>query len=1391
MGRGKGKNSKTATTGGNTTNTGNTGSTKPNTSNPPASSSNANTIASASKSKAKPPATQNICIRCPDLPTAIQNMHPSHDFNPCFATYTTPPDGTYAVSTLWWGFSDGVIGENMTLADMNISSFDACSKMLKAAKAVGADAKYKSLADFGVESNLRNVKSTLQWEEKVISKEALEAAMKVGRQQNEFKDQQNDMKVMGVGLNGGHKKIEDVVFGRSAAGDVQDGSQAGGASGSSGGAQEGGLADSGQASGSGHVSGSGQASGGGQASGSGQAGMAGGGGGSGSSANTTQGTINLASRPKGKGPADPATASAGTPVTTTSTPPVCPRCPVGCPFKNLHVDLLVCFDDVLLLDKEKALKVLWPNITTEDNIASLVEGFDPCGLLSGGEKKVDHEVIAVMVQGLQAGEAAYDGVPFTKALAETTLVEYHKRQRKPTAPPQRNLERSFLPPPKVRKLEKRDEKALLTPNVQVSKHEAVYQHGVSVPFTPAPGTDDIRYALRDAFGTEGSPIEVYTNHFEVQLPKGLVLYEYQVVGTSPDWETATRNKRKVFMRDAIDNLPELKERATVIATDYYDKIIAGRKLLDDDEPAEVLVYNYKPGTRDEPETLTLKVTFICEYSMDMLLDNVHGRNVGYAERGAAEALNMIMSKAVADGADDVFMAGNNKFFYRPGVQDLGGKRGLVAMRGYYSSVRPAMGAVTLNINTLTSAFYRQQTIAQYLAGLRGGDEMGQKYIRLANKHLKGLRAYVNFSRAEANKDATLDDVTRRIKTICELKDFANKVPFKPSSTEDATTVAKHLLKKHHDDSKGADKAVAVNVGAKAPNEKFYLDSQLLVLSDQMFRKRLDGTETTKMLEIAQREPAANRSAILHEGLQSLSLGVKSQKPDILEELKIKVGTDMMLLPARALSRPQVVYKGQKTAVFTKHRWTTRDRDFFDTKNRFSATKNANVAFLCVSDTNVPTAGYRRLFQQAFMKWHDKNGLQQLTTITKADPIELSSDAFLSAESMAVELRAYKNADLVVLMLPYKNGDCAARHAVFKTAADQLVGVKSAVMCENTMLTSVGDKDLNVGTLAAYMGNYAMKLNLRLGNVNHVLDPQALFPLAPSNAQAELDCMILGADVTHPSNTSTKGTPSVAAVVGSMDRQFAAYSGQMRINGSKDEPIKEMVDMSYRLFQEWAVRNGGRLPQRILLYRDGVSESQYHMVRNDEVEDIRKGWRKAWANLKNIEDQMMIEPEVTAVIVVKRHHTRLYPKNSSSINGTKGNCPPGTTVDTSITSPYYLDFFLQSHDALIGTGKPAHYFVVENGIGLTSEQLQTLTNNICYLYGRSTTAVSYASPAYYADRLCERGRQYLKPFFDPPDDASDAADAAGGRSEAERAWDRGDYNDGNPWSPKLNGTMFWM
>jgi len=65
-------------------------------------------------------------------------------------------------------------------------------------------------------------------------------------------------------------------------------------------------------------------------------------------------------------------------------------------------------------------------------------------------------------------------------------------------------------------------------------------------------------------------------------------------------------------------------------------------------------------------------------------------------------------------------------------------------------------------------------------------------------------------------------------------------------------------------------------------------------------------------------------------------------------------------------------------------------------------------------------------------------------------------------------------------------------------------------------------------------------------ISHTLDPQSMgwFKKEPT--------MLVGIDVTHPGPGSIKGTPSIAAVVASVDSSFAQFPASMELQESKKE-----------------------------------------------------------------------------------------------------------------------------------------------------------------------------------------------------------------------------------------------
>jgi eukaryotic translation initiation factor 2C len=77
------------------------------------------------------------------------------------------------------------------------------------------------------------------------------------------------------------------------------------------------------------------------------------------------------------------------------------------------------------------------------------------------------------------------------------------------------------------------------------------------------------------------------------------------------------------------------------------------------------------------------------------------------------------------------------------------------------------------------------------------------------------------------------------------------------------------------------------------------------------------------------------------------------------------------------------------------------------------------------------------------------------------------------------------------------------------------------------------------------------------------------------------------------------------------------------------------------------------PNHIVYYRDGVSESEFSTIRDQEG-----------LKLKELCDELKAPAKITIIVAVKRHHTRFFAeeKNASKL----GNVPCGTVVENSAT-----------------------------------------------------------------------------------------------------------------------------
>lgn len=256
------------------------------------------------------------------------------------------------------------------------------------------------------------------------------------------------------------------------------------------------------------------------------------------------------------------------------------------------------------------------------------------------------------------------------------------------------------------------------------------------------------------------------------------------------------------------------------------------------------------------------------------------------------------------------------------------------------------------------------------------------------------------------------------------------------------------------------------------------------------------------------------------------------------------------------------------------------------------------------------------------------------------------------------------------------------------------------------------------------------------------------------------------------------------MVANTDHDFAQWPASMRLNPRLQaderivkEDITEIGDMLTERLDAWLAANAGTLPERIIIYRDGLSDSQLHMCKNEEFNQ-----RMLPAIDTKYGDKP--KPHIMLICCVKRHHTRFYAGDDADIEDiTKfqdedGNPAIGTVIYDGVTGGDDQDFFLVSQNAMSEKGKydrrtrekqpdwhvtlrPTHYLVLYNNrmdipinyvAKTVSSVLQLQLNvanrariqtlDLCFMYGRATMPVGVVTPAKYADLACGRARKYL-------------------------------------------------
>lgn len=733
----------------------------------------------------------------------------------------------------------------------------------------------------------------------------------------------------------------------------------------------------------------------------------------------------------------------------------------------------------------------------------------------------------------------------------------------------------------------------------------------------------------------------------------------------------------------------------------------------------------KQTSADKDPEIYCTVEFIHKLNMDDLNNWVKINDKKNIEPNAyISALNVVLGYQISK-CSNVFLAGKSKFFFVNNPEKCQSfQRGLYIANGYYASVLPTFDNVMINVRPVAGAFVKSHnkdgspmSVADLVADYFGESDLKKvpaSEIISQKSFFKGIKIQRTYL-GHKSKPKGIFDISR--------SETANNYKFDCDGKQ--TSVAQYFNDKYKFKLKFPDAPLILLGGTN-----FVPMEACMVLPGQEFKGEI--SDVRGVLSFSTHRPHVIAGLVQQDGVKNLTTSLPAEKSK-------RIGNKLVVVPSRVLTAPVLEYKNTKITFTEKPAdgKSEKSKGSWDLINKQFYEPVKGVKRLCV----LVLENSRRPLRD-----NDKTDIEDACTEfvgevakhgVKFDknfmikPVSYDRVENLAREIVSVMKPLQSKVDYVLTILNQKE---KAIYASVKTALDRDLGILNQCTLANKFAKrKFGKFDIQMYALMS------MKTCIKLGGTNHVLSKNDLGKLVING----LPTLLLGADVTHPTNNSN-GT-SIAAVVGSIDDKFNSFPGSISVQEQKQETISEMSKMCVERIMAYN-KSVGKLPECVLFYRDGVSLGQFNIILDEEVTAVKNSFKTIENNLG-----VKFDPKLTFVTILKSHNTRFFPLETNARNSSgkevavaaQDNILPGSVVEKGVTSRSLYDFFLQSQQALQGTAIPGHYYVLYDENNWSPDELQKVTYNLCNVFGRATKSVRVVPPAYYADLLCERATCFVQ------------------------------------------------
>ncbi|KAG8049565.1 hypothetical protein GUJ93_ZPchr0009g1049 [Zizania palustris] len=746
---------------------------------------------------------------------------------------------------------------------------------------------------------------------------------------------------------------------------------------------------------------------------------------------------------------------------------------------------------------------------------------------------------------------------------------------------------------------------------------------------------------RPSFGREGTLIKLQSNHFTVDL-SGIdaVFYQYSVSIKSEDDKVVDG---KGIGRKIMDKLLQT-----------YSSELAGKEFAYDGEKC---LFTVGPLPQNNFE-----FTVILEETSSRAVDGSPGHGspsqgakkrakrshlankfivgISYASKIPLKSVALALRGSESDHAQDALrvldivlrqqqakrgcLLVRQSFFSddHRNLVDLTG--GVSGCRGLHSSFRTTIGGLSLNMDVSTTMIVTPGPVLDFLLTNQNVRDVRDIDWSRAKKMLKNLRVKAMHNNMEF-KIIGLSDQP------CSRQTFMMKVRNGSSEGQTVEITVEEYFK-----SKQVDLAMpylpCLDVGKpKRPN---YVPIELChMLSLQRYTKALSSQQRTTLVEKSRQKP--------QERMRVVTDAVKNNRYDndpILSSCGIKIEKQLARVNGRVLSAPTLIVGNSEDCIPNRGRWNYNNKRLFEP---VKIERWAIVNFSARCDMS-------RISRDLINCGRSKGIIiERPFTLVDEDSQARRCTPFVRVERMFEKVKANLPGppEFLLCVLPERK-NCDIYGPWKKKNLHEMGIITQCIAPSNKM----NDQ---------YFTNVLLKINAKLGGMNSKLSLEHRHMIPFVN---QTPTLILGMDVSHGSPGRTD-IPSIAAVVGS--RCWPLIS-RYRASVRTQSPKVEMIDSLFKplddgsddgiireLLLDFYQTSQQRKPKQIIIFRDGVSESQFSQVLNVELNQIIKAYENMGQN-RGISEQEKL-PKFTVIIAQKNHHTKLFQENAPD------NVPPGAVV----------------------------------------------------------------------------------------------------------------------------------